>query len=1032
MLMAERLRREGQVSVTEEWAPDGTVKRTTKMDNSMPGEAELLLKMLSLAPPEAAEVVDEAKAKGILPQDGAGVPAEPTEEVVAEQGPAMQEDDQADVKGRVSEGRQRFMVAGRRGQSLGSRRVAGYSVRDGHKAEIRECWSSLQLVSASGEVGFQKPSYDAIENEVSIGDNGNVTVFKGKDHSGVTGKWWELQGVPDGIYDKSESWRSSLGQKRVAFEVGDSVVDKRFAGPDAPVEAMVGVVQEIRESSPSSRGGTVVVKWTSGQTTQANEENLEKVGLKHKAYRRYSGDPYWMTLKYPSTCKKCGRSVPAGDEMFRFKDGSMYCDAPDCGGRESSSFDSAAQDEQMMGGMMEYGSKRTAGEWDDILRNQRGIEGYVAAIKNEDNGEVIWGNKGETHGEVIMRYWKEKNHVPSEVEVFLASTGRGFVRGFIDLNGDGRFLDQDDMQYQMGVKDEDEWHENILTENLPSYRSRVPTAMKRTSQSTREYLKTFFEEKQLPHQSWEIQDQNGTSHYIDSDVVIEALMNAPAQEQEQAANIIRKIDFMNGDVNHFLKHLATGLVMNSSEGSELYAMKKTSFVFPQRNDCEFEVSDVKEVEKNDDEKLEIMYMLGEPENFYRDELPEALQKWFGTSHISIGYSPFNTKEEFEDALLEALDYRDMNGNGVDAVVQAVAQAVAATEGVTSADLVNLVKQHMTNDAMNNYLIDNYDAMAKYDEGMRDYSVTVTCKWMSPEGREYEGSSSWVGSGDDVSDIEQKRGQYFDRLVEETFKQIMDKARVEVQQSGQQDLFASKKEAELQEGDYVKINSEFAEYPNGFVQNVDGEMAKVVYDNPGFGQGVGPLRTFKVEDLEIVRKDSRWAMKKKADFKDLTSEEQEKLLERIDSLKEHGVSDREIRNEFGGIYLDSTVDEAIAIFMNKNRTASKKEEGAVQAPVEVTGIKDTKIETWFERDRQHVALVDAATEQNTIVEWWDEAVTEAVEDGFLNPRDYHGSAYDYAKTRGLLVEKPWQETWHEEQERAGFMFDDSKQEWTPRG
>jgi hypothetical protein len=61
---------------------------------------------------------------------------------------------------------------------------------------------------------------------------------------------------------------------------------------------------------------------------------------------------------------------------------------------------------------------------------------------------------------------------------------------------------------------------------------------------------------------------------------------------------------------------------------------------------------------------------------------------------------------------------------------------------------------------------------------------------------------------------------------------------------------------------------------------------------------------------------------------------------------------------------------------------------------------TTIETWFERDRQHVELRDSRND-STIVEWWDEAVTEAVEDGFLNPRDWHGSAYEYASERGML-------------------------------
>ena len=41
------------------------------------------------------------------------------------------------------------------------------------------------------------------------------------------------------------------------------------------------------------------------------------------------------------------------------------------------------------------------------------------------------------------------------------------------------------------------------------------------------------------------------------------------------------------------------------------------------------------------------------------------------------------------------------------------------------------------------------------------------------------------------------------------------------------------------------------------------------------------------------------------------------------------------------------------------------------------------------------------DDSTIVEWWDEDLSEAVEDGSCNPRDYHSSAYEYAEVCGLL-------------------------------
>ena len=61
---------------------------------------------------------------------------------------------------------------------------------------------------------------------------------------------------------------------------------------------------------------------------------------------------------------------------------------------------------------------------------------------------------------------------------------------------------------------------------------------------------------------------------------------------------------------------------------------------------------------------------------------------------------------------------------------------------------------------------------------------------------------------------------------------------------------------------------------------------------------------------------------------------------------------------------------------------------------------TTIFTWFERDRQHVELRDDKTEK-TIIEWWDDEVTEAVEDGFLDPKDFHGSAFYYADSQGII-------------------------------
>ncbi len=74
------------------------------------------------------------------------------------------------------------------------------------------------------------------------------------------------------------------------------------------------------------------------------------------------------------------------------------------------------------------------------------------------------------------------------------------------------------------------------------------------------YLKTFFAEKDLPEVDWELKDDEGVTHHISSAVVLEAIEKAPQNEQNYIADMIRKIDFNNGDVNDYLKHLAGALI----------------------------------------------------------------------------------------------------------------------------------------------------------------------------------------------------------------------------------------------------------------------------------------------------------------------------------------------------------------------------------------------------------------------------------------------------------------------------------------
>ncbi|GMK47485.1 hypothetical protein PghCCS26_46150 [Paenibacillus glycanilyticus] len=81
--------------------------------------------------------------------------------------------------------------------------------------------------------------------------------------------------------------------------------------------------------------------------------------------------------------------------------------------------------------------------------------------------------------------------------------------------------------------------------------------------SAKRTLKVFFEEKQLKHKTYYV-DHKKQVHMVESDFLINVIVNiTPAHEQEKILETIRKIDFANGDVHHFLEHLAKGYVLTN-------------------------------------------------------------------------------------------------------------------------------------------------------------------------------------------------------------------------------------------------------------------------------------------------------------------------------------------------------------------------------------------------------------------------------------------------------------------------------------
>jgi len=79
---------------------------------------------------------------------------------------------------------------------------------------------------------------------------------------------------------------------------------------------------------------------------------------------------------------------------------------------------------------------------------------------------------------------------------------------------------------------------------------------------TTSYLKKFFAEKGIDRdETFTVDGPSGPNFGMSYGVVIDAIKSAPLAEQREIGDKLRRIDFVNGDVRHFLRHLAQALVV---------------------------------------------------------------------------------------------------------------------------------------------------------------------------------------------------------------------------------------------------------------------------------------------------------------------------------------------------------------------------------------------------------------------------------------------------------------------------------------
>lgn len=91
------------------------------------------------------------------------------------------------------------------------------------------------------------------------------------------------------------------------------------------------------------------------------------------------------------------------------------------------------------------------------------------------------------------------------------------------------------------------------------YESMLPSERQKAPKTAASYFDMFFKEKRIPSKVFEVTDSQGITHSIPNKVVIDMIKQTRGSEKAKIEDTLRKIDFANGDVNHFLAHLAKGL-----------------------------------------------------------------------------------------------------------------------------------------------------------------------------------------------------------------------------------------------------------------------------------------------------------------------------------------------------------------------------------------------------------------------------------------------------------------------------------------
>lgn len=85
----------------------------------------------------------------------------------------------------------------------------------------------------------------------------------------------------------------------------------------------------------------------------------------------------------------------------------------------------------------------------------------------------------------------------------------------------------------------------------------------KTERENKKYLEAFFDEKEIPYTAFNLYDETGSFHYIDTDVVIEFIKNY--KDTSEIVTTLRYLDFHNLPVVPFLKFCAEVIINSVGE-----------------------------------------------------------------------------------------------------------------------------------------------------------------------------------------------------------------------------------------------------------------------------------------------------------------------------------------------------------------------------------------------------------------------------------------------------------------------------------